>query len=266
MARSYGSMNLLQPELSSPHRPSTATKIGGPAVFAGAALLLVGAGAVLGSQSSPMTSSACGLPEGLRHSELESRDARLVTRRLLACSDLEAGRISAERYLTTITAIDAEWSRPTVAVVPQPSIIWASSVRGFSTQYSAGSWSAQQVLGPPDVFPASGDQVKAWASLGADDRPEWLEVGFDRPTAISGVHIFETFNPGAVGRVELITSTGRTIEAQATGSALGQGSVNRSVTVSCTSEPIVAVRVHVDSVAVAGWNEIDAIGVVPCEP
>jgi hypothetical protein len=34
--------------------------------------------------------------------------------------------------------------------------------------------------------------------------------------------------------------------------------------VRCTRERIASVRVHLDSKAVAGWNEIDAIGVVPC--
>jgi hypothetical protein len=256
-------MSLLQPELSSLSvaRPSTATKIAGPALFAGAALLLVGAGLALGSQHAPPPGD-CGLPAGVRLSDLDHHDARLVTRQLLACGDLEAGRITAERYLTTVTALDAEWARP--QPIALPAVVWASSVRGFSSQYSQGSWSAAQVLGPPDVYPAYGDNAKAWASLGADDRDEWIEVGFDRPGAISGVEVYETFNP-AVDRIELVTTTGRTIEAQASSAvAPGQGSMRRTASVGCTTEPIVAVRVHVSSVAVAGWNELDAIGVVPC--
>jgi hypothetical protein len=183
-------------------------------------------------------------------------------RRLLACSDLTHDRISADQYQQTIAAIDKDWSKPPA---PQPaSIVWASTVRGFSSQYSATSWSAHQALGAPNVFPANGDNASAWASLGADDRDEWLEVGFDRPSAISGVEIFETYNPGAVERVELITESGRVIETQPAAIAPGAASVKRTVSVQCTREPIVAVRVHVASMKVAGWNEIDAIGVVPC--
>ena len=261
-------MNLLHPELPSPHglsiaRPSTATKLAGPALFAGAALLLVGAGLALGAHRPPSPGSECGLPAGVQLADLDRQDARLVTRQLLACADLEAGRITAEHYLSTVTALDAEWAHPPVAL---PAVVWASSVRGFSTQYSESSWSAAQALGAPNVYPASGDNAKAWASLGADDRDEWLEVGFDRPGSVSGVEIYETFNPGAIGRIELLTASGRTLDAQTTAAAPGQGSMRRTATVRCTSEPIVAVRVHVASASVAGWNEIDAIGVVPCTP
>ncbi len=260
-------MNLLHPELSAPHSPSLATaratRIAGPALLAGSALLLVGAGLALGSQhAAAPPRSSCGLPTGVTLAELEHRDAQRVTRRLLACQDLEAGRITADRYDAAIAAIDGEWTRPAPELVAPPAPSWASTVRGFSSQYTTDAWSAAQALGAPDVVTGNSDNAKAWASLGADDQPEWLEVGFARPRSISGVEIHETFNPGAVGRIELITSSGRTLEVQASQRVAGV----RAIGVRCTSEPIVAVRVHLDSVAVAGWNEIDAIGVVPCTP
>src|SRR5262249_34217247 len=39
---------------------------------------------------------------------------------------------------------------------------WASSVLGFSSQYSAGYWSAQQALGAPNTM-TYGDIASAWA-------------------------------------------------------------------------------------------------------
>jgi speckle-type POZ protein len=195
--------------------------------------------------------------------DLDAHDASLVTRRLLACSDREHGRITDDQYREAIAAIDKQWT-PRPPVQPQPAIVWASTVRGFSSQYSTSSWSAAQALGAPNVFPGGGDNASAWASLGADDRDEWLEVGFDRPGSVSGVEIYETYNPGAVDRVELITQNGRIIETQPSALAPGGASARRIVTVECTREPIVAARVHIASMRVAGWNEIDAIGVVPC--
>jgi hypothetical protein len=243
--------------------PVAGCKLSRPAVAAGLALLLIGAGFALGTErSASMAVDPCALPAGAQIRDLDSHDASLVTRRLLACSDLHNDRISVDAYRQTIAAIDKEWSTPPAP--PPASIVWASTVRGFSSQYSPTSWSAHQALGAPNVFPGSGDNVSAWASLGADDRDEWLEVGFDQPRAISGVEIFETYNPGAVERVELITQSGRVIETQVAAIAPGLASAKRTASVQCTSEPIVAVRVHVASVEVAGWNEIDAIGVVPC--
>ena len=260
-------MSLLQPELSSPHRPSTGSKIAGPLLAAGAALVLVGAGLALGTQRAPAIDHAqdpCGLPAGIRLGDLDAHDSALVTRRLLACSDLRFDRITHDQYRTAVAAIDKQWNREEPAVA-RPQIVWASSVRGFSSQYSTGSWSAAQVLGAPNVYPAHGDNASAWASLGADDRDEWIEVGFDRAGSVSAVEIYETYNAGALDRVELITQSGRIIAAQPGGLApSGATSARRSVNVSCTSEPIVAVRVHVASMKVAGWNELDAIGVVPC--
>jgi hypothetical protein len=238
-------------------------------------LALVATAFACGSQFSTKAPVAdpCGLPAGVTLGELEPAAQSIVMRRLFACNDQRHGRITDAQYHRTIAALDAELAgrqvgkRTPVNQLQQPQelIEWASTVVDVSTQYSETSWSAQQVLGPPDVFPAYGDLAKAWASRGADDRDEWIEVGFDRPSSISGVEVFETFNPGAIDHVELITARGHRIETPITALASGGGvSERHHFGVRCTAEPIVSVRVHLNSVAVAGWNEIDAIGVLPC--
>jgi hypothetical protein len=194
--------------------------------------------------------------------------------RSLVCKDHEHGRITDGEYKQQVAAIDAKLvgkrlTRRRANDVPEvtnPSlVIWASSVVEFSTQYSEHGWSAQQVLGPPDVYPAYGDIVRAWASKGADDRDEFIEVGFDKPGLISGVEVYETYNPGAIDRIELVTTRGRRIDVAINGPAPAPGtSARRQFDFRCTREPIASVRVHLDSPKVPGWNEIDAIGVVPC--
>ncbi len=146
-----------------------------------------------------------------------------------------------------------------------PAMIWAASVRDLSTQYASDNWSAAQALGAPDVFPAHGDQVKAWASLTADDRLEFLEVALARPSVLSAVEVYETYNPGAVSEIELIGVSGkRVVVHRQPAAASGQGAQRKRVDFACTAEPIAAIRVTVDSQRVAGWNEIDAIGGQPC--
>ena len=197
---------------------------------------------------------------------LSARDRGLVARRLLACSDVTNGRITSAEYHQQIDAIDTAWTTKALpAIVALPAIQWASTVRGVSTQYTASSWAATKVLGAPDVFPGNGDNASAWASLGADDRDEWIEVGYAQPMQISAVEIYETFNPGAISAIELITADGEHIAAyQGAPGATGQTSNKLRAEVGCTSSPIVAVRVQLASTTVPGWNELDAIGLVPC--
>lgn len=150
-------------------------------------------------------------------------------------------------------------------------LTWAASVRDFSSQYATTSWSAQQVLGSPDVYPRHGDIVNAWASQTPDRPQEWIEVGFAQPQHVMSVEIFQTYNPGAISRVELVTASGKRFDAPQGRSEIGQisgGTNQRSeryiIDLPCTAEPIAAVRVELASGRVPGWNEIDAIGVAAC--
>jgi len=193
---------------------------------------------------------------------LSQPDRALVARRSLACADVEHGRISTAEYQKQVSAIDAAWTTP--AVIAAPAMQWAASVRGFSSQYTTASWAADRVLGAPDVFPAHGDNVNAWASLGADDKDEWLEVGYAQPTRISAIEIFETYNPGAISAVEMITASGEHVTAYQGTPRAGGSAKKLHIDVGCTAEPIVAINVRLASRQVAGWNELDAIGVSPC--
>lgn len=116
-----------------------------------------------------------------------------------------------------------------------------------------------------DVFPGGGDNANAWASLGADDQDEWIEVGFAQPMQASAVEIYETFNPGSISAIELIDAGGehRTAYQGAPG-ATGKTANKLRAEITCTGSPIVAVRVKLASAMVPGWNELDAIGLVPC--
>jgi hypothetical protein len=214
----------------------------------------------------------CGLPTGVDLADLEMPVANLMMRRALICNDHRFGRIDDEQYRRLTAALDAELvgkpiKKRRVRKQPDPDtrlIVWAETVVDFSTQYSPDAWSANQVLGAPDVYPAYGDHNKAWASHGSDDRAEYIEVGFGHPERVSGVEIYETFNPGAIDKIELITRKGRRIEVPIGAAPAPDVSSHSVFDVRCTQDPIVSVRVSLDSQRVSGWNELDAIGVVPC--
>lgn len=211
------------------------------------------------------------LPAGLDLDTLDPPAQSILMRRALVCNDHRQGRITDGEFATRVAALDAELAGKRIAKrKPRPEasdqmIVWAASVLDVSSQYSEEAWSANQVLGAPDVFPAYGDHNKAWASQGADDREEWIEVGFGGDERVSGVEIYETFNPGAIDKVELITVKGRRIEVAIPSDTAPPGtSVKRVFDVRCTQELVRSVRVHLDSQRVSGWNELDAIGVMPC--
>jgi len=135
---------------------------------------------------------------------------------------------------------------------------WATGARA-STEYSTTRWSAMQATGAPDTKQA-GDCESAWASKDADAGIEWLEVTFDHAVKVGQVRVRETFNPGAVTKVELLDAEGRwrtfwegadpVQEAIGWLEAKGVGIATQ------------AVRITLDSGRVAGWNEIDAVELV----
>ena len=162
----------------------------------------------------------------------------------------------------------AEVKQPLLAepvIVEPPQTQWASLVRDFSTEYSTSSWSAHQALGAPDVYPRSGDIEGAWASREPDAKSEFLELGFDRPMRMRALEIYETFNPGAITSVELITEQGTRIVEPRREFARSGGAARSTFGTACTAERIVAVRISVASGNVPGCNEIDAVGMLPCQ-
>jgi hypothetical protein len=138
---------------------------------------------------------------------------------------------------------------------------WATSVVRYSTTYSQGAWSPERALGAPDVWPASGDDNRAWATKRRDDGPEWLTLRVPKGPA-SSIVIVETFNPGTVVRVDALAEDGTaTTLWQGKSPVAGPSQVLR-VKLPAPRE-IDVVRVVLDTRVIPGWNELDAVGVTP---
>ncbi len=144
-------------------------------------------------------------------------------------------------------------------------MVGADKVIEYSTKYASGTmdYTPEQATGAPDVYPASGDEPKAWATAAIDTDNEFITVGFTTPQAGSTVWVYETYNPGAVKTITVTDATGdHVIYTNATPKPIGQFSHIVSAATSACS-PISKIRVDLDSVAVGGYNEIDAIGILP---
>ncbi len=155
------------------------------------------------------------------------------------------------------------FSNPAPAALRERGVVWASAVAGFSTEYSTTRNAGRSVIGAPDVYPQHGDLEGAWASRETDFGDEWIEVRFPTPTSALSVVWVESFNPGAVVRVDDVTDP-------ASPTVLWEGASGQVPSMSVVAEValptpriIGAVRLVLDTRRAPGWNEIDAIGLSP---
>jgi hypothetical protein len=172
------------------------------------------------------------------------------------------------RPVASLSLILAGWCTALALCADQPVIRWATSVIGVSSQYSSPAYGAVQALGEPNVFPNHSDNAKAWASASANGQREFLALGYADPIRAAGVVIYETFNPGAVDRVEVRNAdTEQWVEVW-TGAAVAQPKEARVFMVSFpqTTFLVDGVRIELDSPAVSGWNEIDAVALLDRDP
>lgn len=120
-------------------------------------------------------------------------------------------------------------------------------------------WSSSQVLGPPDTQMMA-DVGTAWASATQDGQKEWLFVDFGAGIQAKNLHIHETFNPGAVVRVTTFSATGKETELWS-GVDPQQMQSGVAIAVIPLTGVVSRVKIYIDSPSVAGWNEIDAVGI-----
>ena len=141
---------------------------------------------------------------------------------------------------------------------------WATGATA-STEYGQSSWAALQATGEPNT-PRAGDCSTAWASQAPDGDTEWLAVTFDIPVMPAMIRVHETYNAGSITKVEAKDATGawRTLWEGAARACETPRWFEVAVPkgIWTTRE----IRLTLDSDAVPGWNEIDAVELVGADP
>lgn len=167
---------------------------------------------------------------------------------------------------TALSGASFRYTQAMPAALQARGVQWAAAVVESSTEFSATRNAATDALGPPDVYPSDGDHDGAWASLATDDGVEWITVRFAHPVTAGAVVWAETFNPGAVVRVDDVSDPAAPVTLWAGEAPRTTEAADFAELTMPAARSVSAVRLVLDTRRVAGWNEIDAIGLIPATP
>lgn len=101
----------------------------------------------------------------------------------------------------------------TVIFSQAQTVQWAFRVLESSSEKSNRASSAMQVIGKPNVYPASGENKNAWQPSDESKKEEFIKVGFQTPIKAKQIVVAETFHPGFLSKVLVYDVEGKEQEA-----------------------------------------------------
>lgn len=138
---------------------------------------------------------------------------------------------------------------------------WATKVIEFSSELTPVQYSAQQVLGKPNVLPSGGQNPNAWAP-DKPKRKEFLKVGFANPMNIQQVAIAESHNPSAIFRVLIYDEANREhVVNTLNPKAVPLKGRMLNLFMEQTKFKVTAVKIEFDGAALPDYFGIDAIAI-----
>jgi hypothetical protein len=159
-------------------------------------------------------------------------------------------RIVTILLLVTIAAISLAWWRDHQLL----------SMQIYPLKNPNVGWDTSQATGAPNTT-GPGDITTAWASASPDGQKEWLVLEYSSSVVPKAILVHETYNPGAIVKAthvprwgkEQVLWEGTDPTPPSAGAGVSRLPVNTSVRTG-------RIKIYIDSPAVAGWNEIDAVG------
>lgn len=138
---------------------------------------------------------------------------------------------------------------------------WASKVLEFSSELTPVQYSAQQIIGKPNVLPAGGQNPSAWTPE-KPKRQEFIKVGFATPMQIRQVAVAESFNPGALFKVFAYDEAGteHLVHSLNPGPSPQKGRM-LNVMMDPTPYKVAAIKLIFDGEAVVDYFSVDAVAI-----
>lgn len=143
---------------------------------------------------------------------------------------------------------------------------WAYNVISVSSFYVGNKqqYKPEQVLGKPDKLPATGTAGTAWSPLKENNGIEFIHVGFKQAQQAQQVAVAENFNPGSITMIQAYDSLGNEymLYENATPKPI-ENVVGRIFNhfFTPTTYKIKSIKVTLNTLSVAGYNQIDAIAI-----
>jgi hypothetical protein len=143
---------------------------------------------------------------------------------------------------------------------------WATSAKASSTYATnltdlSASYHFMRATGVPDTE-GYGDRYTAWASKETDSGIEWLDLQFDKPVNATQVKIRQTYNPGAIIKIELFDekNVAHSIFQGPDMTKYKPSSIGwLNAAFDKTTYKTQRVKITLATNTVPGWNEIDAV-------
>ncbi len=142
--------------------------------------------------------------------------------------------------------------------------MWVSSIVAVSSQGGAKTFSAGQLVGPPDVERPAKDG-KAWCPSLARRGIEWVIVRFPRRAVPRAIRIHESSAQGFVVRLDVVID-GREVlwwEAE------DRANPRQNILECMSTEDVGAIdtlKITIDTKKVRAWTEIDAVELIAAAP
>jgi hypothetical protein len=138
---------------------------------------------------------------------------------------------------------------------------WAVTATA-SSEYGSVDWAAIQAIGAPNTQEC-GDFATAWASSTSDSSYEWLELRYAIPVFPDQIRIYETYYPGSIIRLEVVTAGSDYIVVWEDGPRTGEDCPHvLTIPVEGIEERVFGVRITLDQSIIQSWNEIDAVQLI----
>jgi outer membrane protein OmpA-like peptidoglycan-associated protein len=142
--------------------------------------------------------------------------------------------------------------------------IWAAKLVAVSSQKAEGkeAFSPEKVLGEPNARPLGQVSNEAWIPR-KEGTNEFIEVRFAKSLIAKQVTVVENFNPGAVSMIELVDTRGQKHQVYQNDNPgpIPEQFRSLQVTFAAGTYRTIGVIVSLNTKAVNGVNQIDAIGI-----
>ncbi len=117
----------------------------------------------------------------------------------------------------------------------------------------------------PDTA-SCGDNATAWATSSSDGVDN-ITLTYATPVVPSQINIYETYNPGAIVKVDVVDGSGIAATVYtAQEQVVDQCPRTLTIPVSGITSPVNQVVIYLDQTNHNGWDEIDAVEMVGTAP